>query len=275
VITAGLYAAKAPPLAYALAMPVGALFAAACCAFRGWRLVRDVVADLGRQLLRPRRFPGTKIAGTAAPMFVIMLGLPIALQSDRIVIAHRLDPSSLSNYSYAVQLYTPLWSLVSVAALALWPVFASPQHACEGLRRSWLTGLSILGSAGLVIAVGYLLLAGVVISWMSGGAATPSFFLLFAFAMLLLVQSVHVTTGILLISPRQLKFQALCVALLVVTNLPMSWALAPPLGAAGPVVASALTVAACQLVPGLLMALKVTSPSAKARLDHAVTRRPA
>ena len=89
------------------------------------------------------------ISATAAPMFVVMIGLPLALQSDRIVLSPRFDPASLSAYSYVAQLYTPLWSVISVAGLALWPHFAANKLTPAALRKSWSTGLAILSVAGL------------------------------------------------------------------------------------------------------------------------------
>jgi O-antigen/teichoic acid export membrane protein len=259
ILTLALYALDWPPFAYALAIPLGALFGAMCCGAVAVRAVRGLVAGLGRQLFRPRRFPGAAIAATAVPMFVVMIGLPVALQSDRIIISHRVDAAGLSDYSYAAQLYTPIWSVISVAALALWPVFAARNNSGVNVRRRWLTCVALLGSAGLVSAIVFLLLGGVVIGWMSGGTATLEFPLLLSFAALLVVQSLHVGTGIMLISPRQLRFQSKCVVALVVTNVPLSWFLAPLVGPAGPVIASVVTVAICQLLPGVVVARRVTA----------------
>jgi O-antigen/teichoic acid export membrane protein len=189
------------------------------------------------------------------------VGLPLALQSDRLVISHRLDPRTLSDYTYAAQLYTPLWSVVSVAAASLWPIFATRASGEAGLRRSWLTSVRLLGLAGAGLAVAYLLLANVIIAFMSAGTAHAPLSLLVSFAALLVVQSLHVGTGMLLISPRQLRFQAACVLALVITNIPLSWVLAPVMGGSGPVVASAVTVTACQLVPGLIAGSRWTSPA--------------
>jgi O-antigen/teichoic acid export membrane protein len=233
-------------------------------AMRAQHTDRHIVSGLLRNVFQPRRFPGSAISATAAPMFVVMIGLPVALQSDRIVLSHRVDPVSLSDYSYVAQLYTPLWSVISVAGLALWPHFAADNLTVGALRKSWLTGLAILGSAGLIAAVGFLLLSPVAVQWMSAGTARPGWSLLMAFAALLVVQSLHLTTGIMLISPGQLRFQAACVLALVVTNLPLSWLLAGALGPAGPVLASAITVAACQLLPGVVVANRITSTRAAA-----------
>ncbi|MCH9734005.1 MAG: hypothetical protein K0U78_05560 [Actinomycetia bacterium] len=251
---------EVPALAYALVLPAGALFAAICCALRAWTVDRASVRGLIGRIARPRRFPGLPIAATAVPMFVVMIGLPIALQSDRIIISHRLDPISLSDYSYASQLYIPLWSVVSIAALALWPHFATGLSDRAALRKGWITGLLILSGTGVAIAAAFLLFARYLIGWMSDGQASPSWSLLLAFALLLVVQSVHVTTGILLIAPDKLRFQAVCVVALVIANLPLSWILTPTLGAAGPVYASAITVLVCQLIPGVVVGARTTRP---------------
>lgn len=258
-ITVVLYAVDAPPLAYALPIPLGFLLSAVCSWIRARQTDKAILRGIAREIAQPGRYPGVAIFATAAPFFVVMIGLPLALQSDRLVLAHRVDPASLSDYSYVAQVYTPLWSVVSLAALALWPYFATEDQGRRAIRKGWLTGIAILGSAGLLLAAAFLLLARYVVQWMSAGTSTPGWSLLLAFAGLLVIQSLHVTTGIMLLTPRQLTFQAVCVVALVLTNLPLSWILVPGMGAAGPVVASAITVAACQLVPGIIVANRATS----------------
>ncbi len=261
-LTAGLYLTHAPTLAYALAIPIGGLASFVSCTLAVRRSDAGIVKGLLPQVFRPRRFPGLPISATAVPWVVLQLGLPLALYSDRIVLSHRVDPISLSNYSYAAQLYLPIESVVVVAALALWPRFAVENEAPAARRRTWLISLGILGAAGVVAALGFLLLSPYLIVWMSDGAATPLTSLLVAFALLLVVQSLQCAQGMMLISPKGLRFQAKCVVALVITNLPLSWVLAPILGPSGPVVASVLTVAVCQLIPGLIVANRATAKPA-------------
>jgi O-antigen/teichoic acid export membrane protein len=177
-----------------------------------------------------------------------------------------LDEVSLANYSYASQLYLPLWSIASNAAVALWPRFARQQSDMAEVRRGWLTGVAMLSSLGLVMAACYMLFSKFLIGWMSGAKATPPWSLIVAFALFLFVQAAHVGTGIFLIAPAMLRFQAVCVVALVSTNLPLSWLLAPRLGVAGPVYASAAMVLVCQLVPGVLMALRASRPALSEKL---------
>jgi O-antigen/teichoic acid export membrane protein len=131
------------------------------------------------------------------------------------------------------------------------------------VRRTWQQGIVLLGSAGVALAALFVLLSRPIVGFMSGGTAAAGVPLVVSFAVLLVVQALHVGTGMLLISPSQLRFQALCVVALVLTNIPLSWVLAPALGASGPVVASAITVTGCQLLPGLVVAHRLTSPAGR------------
>jgi O-antigen/teichoic acid export membrane protein len=271
-MTAALYVLNAPALAYALPIPVGVLLGYIFSAMRAQHTDKSIMSGLLRKVFSPRRFPGLAIAATAVPMFAVMIGLPLALQSDRIVLSYRVDAASLSDYSYVAQLYTPLFSVITVAGVALWPHFAADNMAPGALRKSWLTVLAILGTAGLLGAMGFLLLSPLAIHWMSAGTAHPGWSLLLAFAALLVVQSLQMSTGILLISPRQLRFQAVCVLALVITNLPLSWLLAGMIGPAGPVWASVITVAACQTVPAIIAATRATSAPAAGRLNAETAR---
>jgi O-antigen/teichoic acid export membrane protein len=273
ILTLALKAGGAPTFAYSIAIPIGALIGMMCCAGGAVGIVHPMLNGVRAQVLHPRRFPGTAIFATAAPAFVIMIGLPLALQTDRIIISHRSAAASLSDYSYAVQLYLPLWSVVSVAALGLWPIFAGRGARDSGFRRAWVTAVLVLSSIGFAFAVLFLLLSRPIIGWMSGGSATPELPLVVSFAALLIVQSAHVGTGVMLINPRQLRFQAICVIVLVLTNVPLSWILTPRLGPTGPVLASAVTVLACQLIPGILVARRASSPEPHS--DSAGDRPPA
>lgn len=256
-----------PALAYSLVLPLGGLIAAVVCAVRAWTVDREALSGLLKKLPHPHAFPGAPIAATAVPMFVVMIGLPIALQSDRVVIAHQLDATELANYSYAAQLYIPLWSIASTAALALWPRFAMGNNDRGDARRGWLSGVALLSSLGATMAVSFVLFASFLISWMSAGEATPGWSLLVSFALLIFVQAAHVCTGVFLIAPEQLRFQAVCVSVLVLTNVPLSWYLTPHLGVAGPVYASAITVLVCQLIPGVWRVLRLTRKPRSADLS--------
>lgn len=195
---------------------------------------------------------------TAGPMLIVMISLPIAFQSQRLIVAVLSSPQVLSEFSLLFQIYTPLWSFISVAAMALWPQFAARRSGGANpgplvLRSS--IGFAAIGGAGFLAMVvlapslSDLISSGSIA--ISGGAA------LFAGA-LVLVQSAQQIPGMFLTDAAGLRVQAvLCVALAAAAPLGTALLL-PTLGSVAPFASLALCVLAVQLLPGgALVALRV------------------
>ena len=58
-------------------------------------------------------------------MTVIMIALPVGIQTDRIILSHVTTSAELAQYNLASQMYTPIFALVSAAGFTLWPRFAA------------------------------------------------------------------------------------------------------------------------------------------------------
>ena len=80
-----------------------------------------------------------------------------------------------------------------------------------------------------------------------------------AFALLLVIHAAHYPSGMLLTDRDGLMFQARTCLLMLAINLPLSWVLAERIGAAGPVLASAGSVATCMAVPCFLRARQLVA----------------
>jgi O-antigen/teichoic acid export membrane protein len=243
------------PYLYAIVPAISALLAAFFTTLVAARLADLSPTLILRHSARRSAHPGGKVMHVAVPMMVIMLALPVALQTDRIVLAHRSTPSALTDYALASQLYLPLWSIISTAGVTLWPYFARQQRrGNKEIRNSWLRTTAAVSTAGLCLGVALVVLGPWLTIFTSAGKDRVTISLFASFSCLLVIQSIHLTSGMLLTQPRQLWFQAICCLAVVVINLPLSWWLARPLAAAGPVVASAATLAALELIPCLLLA---------------------
>jgi O-antigen/teichoic acid export membrane protein len=83
----------------------------------------------------PRRFKGAKIVDQAWPMTVIMIALPVGIQTDRIILSHVTTSAELAQYNLASQMYTPIFALVSAAGFTLWPRFAASRAKNKRSRR--------------------------------------------------------------------------------------------------------------------------------------------
>jgi O-antigen/teichoic acid export membrane protein len=205
--------------------------------------VRDVLRNLFA------KSTGSGVIAAALPMWVILVVQPAALQSDRIVLAWRSTESAVATYSLAAQLYMPLLSVVMAAAAPLWPHFAKVRETrCVSVYDVFTASRSVV-VAGLVLAV-LLVVVGLPMSSIVGGSVVePRLGVFLAFGSLLAVQAITLPFGMLMTDVRGLRFQARVLVVMFVVNVGLSVLLAPALGDAGPVVASALAVGTCQLVP--------------------------
>jgi hypothetical protein len=247
LLAVALRIGHAPPGSYVLIFPVALI------------VTSSVMAVIAQRLtgIRPtfRGPANASVLPVAVPMFLMTVGLPIGLQSDKLVLSHRL-PEALSQYALTFQLYAPAWYVLSTAAFALLPVFTHRRAVGLTYRRLWVqataifAGLAALGGAAFVVG------APLVTHVITRGRIHPELSLRVAFASLLLVQTTGLVSGMLLNDPRELRFQAFCVLNMMIANLGLSWVLIGPLGVAGPVIASVVSMGVLMVLPAWVAAAR-------------------
>lgn len=186
-------------------------------------------------------------------MLLIMIGLPIGLETGRLVLAHRAVPVSLSLFALGAQLYALTWSVISTSGQALWPIFARQRGDLTGNLRLWRQLVLLLGGAALVGGT-CLVLVG---PWLSGVISRGELVVerpqLVAFAALLLVQALHLPAGMMLTRPEELRWQAGCVAVMAAISITISIAGAPTFGGVAVSAGAAVGVLLAQFLPDLVM----------------------
>jgi len=245
-------ALRLPYLWLSLGQASGVLLAAAVCSGVAFRKTGIRARDFLFSKSTPRR-PLFSVAG---PMVIIMIGMPVAFQSHRLVLAHGSDVYALAEYSLALQLYNPLWSFVSVAAMSLWPAFAANRASGEPAPKLKPLYL-LLGGSALLMGLGLILLGRPVASLLSHSSISLGMGTLIAFSGLLFIQAVQQVPGMFFTSPSGLRFQSVCVTFMCIASLVISIVATPSVGALGPVVATAIAVASCQVVPGIIRLRKL------------------
>jgi O-antigen/teichoic acid export membrane protein len=251
--------APAGPAVAVLAYAATFLLSVACCVIAG-RLLRPAAGEVLRLVPRVRSFPGTRVFDVAWPMLVQMIALPIAMQTDRIVLSHRAGSSVLAQYNLAAQMFTPIWAVVSAAGVTLWPVFARARAGRQ--RMSPLPLAGIFGGLAALMATGVAVASPWLADLASGGRIALPAALVVSFAVLMTLQGLKYPLGMFMTDVAGLRFQALMIVAMLPVNVGLSWYLAGPLGAAGPVVGSVVGVAGSQVLANLLYVrrkLQVTS----------------
>lgn len=205
--------------------------------------VRSALVDVPKI----RSVRGARTMHVAWPMLAQMVALPIAMQTDRLLLSHLGNTSDLAEYNLAAQLFGMIVQIVSAAGIALWPLFARARSAEEVRSPVSLTYGFLLG--GLLAACVLALVSPWVVPILSYGKIQLSPWLLLGFIVFVTAQATKYPLGMYMTDAAGLRFQVLPIFVLVPLNLMISWALIAPVGAAGPIIGSAISVILCQVLP--------------------------
>jgi O-antigen/teichoic acid export membrane protein len=230
------------------------LIAVLSCVVAG-RMIRPMLSRVRRAAPRLRSEPGAKVFDVAWPMLVQMIALPIAMQTDRLVLSHVGGSGPLAEYNLASQMYTPIWQVVSAAGFTLWPVFARAR--VRGTSRSPLPMAAVFGAAAAGLALVITVASPLLAELASGGEIHLGATLVISFSLLMVFQALKYPLGMYMTDARGLRYQALMVVLMLPVNLGLSWYLAGVLGAAGPVIGSAVGVLVFQVLANLVYVRRV------------------
>jgi O-antigen/teichoic acid export membrane protein len=245
---------NAPLWAYVAAPSAGAALAAAAA----WPAASSAS---GLSLLETMRCaavrarPGARVAHLARPMLVITVALPVAYQSDRLLLSHLSNLGQVAVYSVGAQMYASLAGLVGAAGMSLWPMFAR-RRAHEPVLRHELIRLSVVFAlVGLFLALLLIAIGPWVAQFVSKGEIDVGYGVFAAFGLLMVVQASWLPIGMLLTDRDGLRFQAVTHVVMMVINLAASAVLARRVGAAGPVIGSVGALIIAVWVPGAWRAL--------------------
>lgn len=211
------------------------------------RWVAPLVRRSIRDAVHVRTVRGGAVFGVAWPTLVQMIALPVAMQTDRIVLSHMSSVSALAQYNLASQMFTPIWGVVSAGGIALWPIFARARRRGESTTSPLALAVGFgVASGGVALAVG--LLAPYLAHLASNGAVHLPILLIASFIVFMIVQGMKVPLGMYLTDARGLAFQAFMILLFLPVNLGLSVLFARRLGAAGPIIGSTVGVLGCQVI---------------------------
>lgn len=220
---------------------------AVICVTVAWRATRPLLRDAARDVPRLRSVPGVPIAGTAGPQLVQALAIPLAFQTDRLLLSHFGRPDDLAQYTLAASLFQLLTQTLFAASSAMWPLFAKARAQGRVVSPAKPTLVFALG--GLLAALAMAALTPWAAGKLSDGLIAIPAVLIWVWVLNVVVEAAKQPITMYMTSPRGLQFQMWPVLVLIPVNLALSYLLIEPLGAAGPLLGSALTILLCQLLP--------------------------
>jgi O-antigen/teichoic acid export membrane protein len=166
-----------------------------------WRLRSPISSSL----------QGCQIVDQAWPMTVIMIALPVGIQTDRIILSHVTTSAGLAQYNLASQMYTPIFALVSAAGSLFGHALPHPGQEQEVAAATFTRVWSVAAFFCLCISV----IAGWLANFASGGEVTLTLALLISFSAWMIIQAFQYPFGMYLTDRTGLRFQALMVTLML------------------------------------------------------------
>lgn len=225
------------------------LFLQVCSTLLASRWLRPMVGRAVRNAFRFRRVKGEKVFDVAWPTLVQMVALPIAMQTDRLVLSHVTNGVGLPEYNLGSQMFNPVWQVVTAGGVALWPVFARHRAQGDQVKNSpepLAVGFAV---AAAVACLGISVFSGWLARISSGGEIQLSLGVLLSFSALMILQAAKYPLGVYMTDAKGLRYQAFFIVFMIPVNLGLSIVLAKYIGVTGPIIGSALGVLLCQVIP--------------------------
>lgn len=248
-------------------LAAGSFFATFVVAVLGYGLTaagtRPLLGRTIGRLFRLRRYPGARVMDVGWPMLAQLLSPPIAVGTQRIVIANFGTSDQVAEYGVAGQVFLALQGLVIAAGVALWPLYARRRHQGRLQRGPWIQAALFGGGAAvatlLVWAVGPWLF-----EFVSGGDVVVSTPTILSFGLMITCIAILNPLGMFIMDKPGIRFQVIPTLLMAFGSLGLAILLTPSLGAVGPLLANAAAVTVFQIVPFSIYILR-----SRARLQSA------
>lgn len=238
------------------------------------RLIRPTIGSALRDVPRVRSVRGAKVLGIAWPALVQMIALPLAMQTDRLVLSHATGIDEVATYNLSAQLYLPVWQVATAAGTALWPIFARARARGDRAGMSPLPIAAGFGGAAAAVCLAISLLA----PWLTGIASNDQISIptsiLIAFSVLMVLQAAKYPLGVFMTDEPGLRYQAVMVVLMVPVNLALSIELARRYGAVGPIIGSAVGVGVFQFLANFVYVRRVLRTERTVSSAESATPRP-
>lgn len=219
------------------------------CLVIAWRVLSPQVKESLKNVFRPRRYPSVKIMSVAWPMMLQSLILPIAIQSDRVLLSHHSGSEQLAQYNLAAQLFGIVLQTINAAGVALWPIYTRAR--AQGRVESPYKAVVYFLIGGLAVGGALVAVSPWLVRFVSGGRIVLPTALLIGFLGYIAIQAAKYPLTMYMTDKRGMTFQVVPILIGVPLNLALSWFLITPFGAAGPIIGSLIMVALCQLLPNL------------------------
>lgn len=197
-----------------------------------------------------RRVRGARVMKEGWPALVLLVAGPIAFHSDRLVLSHFVQEADLLRYTVASQVYLPVMSISATVSLALWPHYSAMRSRGEW-PSPWKATLMLAG-AMTAVCVAMVVPTQLVYGYVVADGSLLPLVVPVTFGLFVVAVTLNQGVAYSMMDAPGMRFQGGWAVVMTAANVVLSVVLTPPLGAAGPLLASAICVVALQFVPNSL-----------------------
>lgn len=208
------------------------------------KLLRRALHDVPR----PVTVPGTRVMDVGWPMLAQLLATPIAMASQRYVLAHFGNSNDVAQYSVAAQVFFAFNALITAAGVSLWPRFA--RQRSKGTIKHGPGWLSAIFATGIVCATAVIWVFGdELFGFTSNGEVSVRAPTIFAFGAMVVCAAILYPLGMFIMDKPGIRFQVVPALTMAALSFTLSIFLTIRIGVEGPLLANAIAVVVCQIVP--------------------------
>ncbi len=220
------------------------------CLFLAARAIKPQVGRAIRDIPRVKSVPSLPALNLAWPSLVQMIALPIAMQTDRLLLSHLTTGTELAQYNLTSQLFGMVLQAIAAGGIALWPIYAKAR--ADKSIQSPFKPMMWFTIGGLLLAGALAALSPWIAKFVFDGKITLDPWLIIGFVVFVTFQASKYPLGMYMTDKTGLKFQVPPILVMVPLNLGLSWWLIGVVGAGGPIIGSAIGVLLCQVIPNYL-----------------------
>jgi O-antigen/teichoic acid export membrane protein len=240
------------------------------CLVLAARILKPQLGQAIRDIPKIRSVRGVKALNLAWPMLIQMIALPIAMQTDRLLLSHLTSGDELAQYNLSSQLFGMVLQAIAAGGVALWPIYARARARKD--VQSPFKPMLVFTVGGLALAGLLALLSPWIARFVSDGKIVLDIWLVIGFVAFVGVQAAKYPLGMYMTDKRGLRFQVWPILAMVPANLGISWWLIGVIGPGGPIIGSMITVLFCQVLPNYLYVRRdLKKRRTEARSDQAAT----
>lgn len=251
-------------------MPVLYAMSVGCITYTS--LVMMIVTVWQKPWLRPRpsvadRATARELLSSGASFFLIQVAAVVVFSSDNLIVSHYLGAAEVTPYSVT-------WRLAGLAAVlqtlifpALWPAYAEAfaKGDYAWIRRTFATTMKGVMALNLFCAASMVLLGRTLIRVWAGPVAVPSFRLLIAMSLWILVNGFMSMESCLLAALNRTREQAGLSIVAAGLNIALSLALVRHIGSLGVIGGTIVSYLVVLVVPQTLIVRSVWSRELRGR----------